>query len=160
MCQRPHEKVRIACVVLPLLGWRNAPQNAKPNMVRTSIWSLAEAAVRQVAQSTRLKKAAIEVTDEAAARIRALLEARHKVGQQLTEYVLGLSGIFGAQHALSPRVAGLPKTRRKEERMQRVKLYAELCWWVPLLGLTQSYRCQYRSRMPCAGTAVTSKAMH
>ena len=77
-------------------------------MVRTSIWSLAEAAVRQVAQSTRLKKAAIEVTDEAAARIRALLEARHKVSRHLAA-LLGLSGIFGAQHALSP-LAGLPKT--------------------------------------------------
>ena len=154
MCQRPHEKVRIACVVLPLLGWRNALQNAKPNMVRTSIWSLAEAAVRQVAQSTRLKKAAIEVTDEAAARIRALLEARHKVSRQLAECVLGLSRIFGAQHALSP-LAGLPKTRRKEERMQRVKLYAELCWWVPLLGLTQSYRYQYRTYRTLRAWAVS-----
>ena len=63
---------------------REALQNVTQNMVRTSIFSLAEAAVRQVAQSTRLKKAAIEVTDEAAARIRALLEARHKVGRQLT----------------------------------------------------------------------------
>lgn len=43
------------------------------------MWHLAEALVKQSASSSRVKKSAIELSDEAAARIRSLLETRHKV---------------------------------------------------------------------------------
>ena len=49
--------------------------------MRFSIMHLAEALamVKQSAASSRVKKSAIELSDEAAARIRNLLETRHKV---------------------------------------------------------------------------------
>ncbi|KAG2488499.1 hypothetical protein HYH03_013002 [Edaphochlamys debaryana] len=58
----------------------------------TSLGCLAEA-VKEVARSPRLKKSAVELTDAAAARVRELLEKRHKDYLKLGVKTRGCSGM-------------------------------------------------------------------
>lgn len=60
---------RVGCL---RLEWGGSP-------MRSSLLSLAEAALKEAARAPRMRKAAIEVTDAAAARIHDLLGKRHKV---------------------------------------------------------------------------------
>lgn len=60
--------------------------------MRLSLWHLAEA-MKQAVSSTRVKKSAIELSDEAASRIRALLDARHKSFLKLGVKKRGCSGM-------------------------------------------------------------------
>jgi len=79
--------------------------------------------MKQAVSSTRVKKSAIELSDEAASRIRALLDARHKVREDACEVLSRTSC-----ERFSRTRAELPQTGSKEERMQRYELHAELRW--------------------------------
>lgn len=60
--------------------------------MRSSLWSLAEAAVKE-ATKPRVKKQVMELTDAAANRVRQLLEARHKEYLRVGVKKRGCSGL-------------------------------------------------------------------
>ncbi len=108
--------------------------------MKTSLVALAEA-VKEASRSPRVKKAAVELTDAAASRVRDLLEKRHKASARQTHmrthtvinYQNRISFATGASKLSTsagtpslPIPPALPEAWREDKRMQRYELHPKL----------------------------------